>query len=377
MAETADVIVVGAGIAGVGLAAHLADRCRVVLLETEARPGYHASGRSAAIFLKNYGNPAIRALTAASETALVDPDPALTDRPLLSPRGSLMIAAEHELAAFAAHMETATGVEEISPDEAVARFPLLRRETIVRAAYEDDARDMDADRLMQGWVRMIRRRGGRIADATEALRIERTGALWRVAGREVGFEAPVVVNAAGAWADMVAERAGLAPLGLRPLRRSAAIVRVPEGHDPRGWPEVGPASEDWYAKPDAGRLMVSPADEDPVDPHDAWADDMVLAEGLDRFEQAMTMPVTRIEGSWAGLRTFAPDRTPVAGYDPVAEGFFWLAGQGGYGIQTAPALSRLAAALVLGEAPEAALVPLVAALSPARFRAKQTHGADT
>jgi D-arginine dehydrogenase len=179
-----------------------------------------------------------------------------------------------------------------------------------------------------------------------------------------------MVNAAGAWADTVAEMAGVQRLGLTPLRRSAAILPAPEGHDVRGWPAVCSMAETWYAKPEAGKLMVSPADEDPVEPHDAWADDMVLAEGLDRYAQAVTTPVTRVERTWAGLRTFAPDRTPVVGFDPTAEGFFWLAGQGGYGIQTAPALSRLAAALLKGDDGKAVLPgEVVTALAPGRLRA--------
>jgi D-arginine dehydrogenase len=184
------------------------------------------------------------------------------------------------------------------------------------------------------------------------------------------FEAPVIVNAAGAWADTVAQLAGVATLGLTPLRRSAAILPAPEGRDVSSWPAVCSMSETWYAKPEAGKLMVSPADEDPVEPHDAWPDDMVLAEGLDRYERAVTVPVTRVERSWAGLRTFAPDRTPVVGFDPAAEGFFWLAGQGGYGIQTAPALSRLAGALLTGgDGTRVLAADVVSALAPGRLRA--------
>jgi D-arginine dehydrogenase len=179
------------------------------------------------------------------------------------------------------------------------------------------------------------------------------------------FEAPVIVNAAGAWADEVARLAGIRPLGLTPKRRSAAILPPPEGVDVTGWPLVASVSMAWYAKPDAGKFMVSPADEDPVEPHDAWPDDMVLAEGLHRFAQAMDYEITRVERSWAGLRTFAPDGDPVAGFDPEAEGFFWLAGQGGHGVQTSPALAALTADLILGRAPS---LPgdVVAALSPGR-----------
>jgi D-arginine dehydrogenase len=178
--------------------------------------------------------------------------------------------------------------------------------------------------------------------------IRREAGQWQVDTPQGSHAAPILVNAAGAWADEVAVLAGLPRIGLQPCRRSAAIIPAPEGYATQHWPIFGSIAETWYAKPEAGKLMVSPADEDPVDPHDAWPDDMVLAEGLDRFEQAVTHQVRRVEHSWAGLRTFAPDRTPVAGFDPRADGFFWLAGQGGYGVQTAPALSRVAAALIIG-----------------------------
>jgi D-arginine dehydrogenase len=271
-------------------------------------------------------------------------------------------------------MAGAADTAEITPEEAVKLVPLLRRERIVRACYEAGASDIDVDRLLQGYVRLLRRHGGRLATGTRAEEISRRDGVWRLRTAAGEFEAPIVVNAAGAWADRVAVLAGIAPLGLTPLRRSAAILPAPEGHDVTRWPAVCSMSETWYAKPEAGKLMVSPADEDPVEPHDAWPDDMVLAEGLDRYEQAVTLPVTRVERTWAGLRTFAPDRTPVVGFDPASEGFFWLAGQGGYGIQTAPALSRLAAALIAGETGEAVLpLAAVTALAPARLRQRLTE----
>ena len=177
----------------------------------------------------------------------------------------------------------------------------------------------------------------------------------------------MVVNAAGAWGDVVANLAGIAPVGLQPMRRTIAVLPMPDGLDNRRWPVTASVAETWYAKPDGGRLWVSPADEEPMEPHDAYPDDMVLAEGLHRFSEATTFEVTRVERSWAGLRTFAPDRTLVNGWEPNADGFFWLVGQGGYGIQTAPAMSQLAADLVLDHAPVVAQ-DIVQAVSPARFR---------
>ncbi|NRG18179.1 FAD-binding oxidoreductase [Rhizobiales bacterium] len=365
MTERADFLVIGGGIAGIGAAARLAPHASVAVLETEDAIGRHSTGRSAAIYIRNYGNRTLRALNAASEPVLKEPE-GISGQSLLSPRGEMLIATEAELPDLNAYLEGASGLEELSAKEAVALFPILREDLIAAAAIERAAQDIDVDRLLQGFARLLRHSAGRIVTDAPVTAISRVGGLWHLATPKGEFEAPVVVNAAGAWADEVARLAGVATVGLVPMRRSAAILPAPEGHDVSAWPLVASASESWYAKPEAGKLMVSPADEDPVDPHDAWADDMVLAEGLYRFEQAVTMPVTRVERSWAGLRSFVADRTPVAGFAPDAEGFFWLAGQGGYGVQTAPALSQLTADLCLGRAPS--LDPqTVAALDPKRL----------
>jgi D-arginine dehydrogenase len=366
---TADILFIGGGMAGIGAAARVSPDAKVIVLEAEDAPGRHSTGRSAAIFIANYGNAAVRAANAASQGELAEPPDDLAETSLLTPRGELLIATAEEVERFEQHMAGAAATEEISPDEAVRRFPILKRERIVRACYDSTAEDIDVDRLLQGYLRLLRRHGGRLVTEARATQMTRSDGAWRVTSPAGTFEAPIVVNAAGAWADATAELAGLGRLGLTPLRRSAAILPAPEGRDVTRWPAVCSMSETWYAKPEAGKLMVSPADEDPVDPHDAWPDDMVLAEGLDRYEQAVTVPVTRVERSWAGLRTFAPDRTPVVGFDPAAEGFFWLAGQGGYGIQTAPALSRLAAALLTGQDGIAVLPrDVVTALAPGRLR---------
>ncbi len=366
MTRTADVIVVGAGMAGVGAAARLAPSANVVVLEMEERPAYHTTGRSAATFILNYGNTVLRALNRASEAVLRSGGD-LAERGFLSPRGLMYVAAAGHEAHLDHALEGATGMEEISPDEAAALFPLLRRDRVVRAAVERDASDIDVDALLQAFLRTLRAHGGEVVPRAEVTAIRREGGIWRVETAAGPFEAPIVVNAAGAWGDVIAARAGITPVGLQPMRRSIAVVPVPDGLDPRRWPLTASAAEDWYVKPDGGRLWVSPADEDPVEPHDAWPEDMVLAEGIDRFQQMVDMEVTRVERSWAGLRTFAPDRTPVAGAEPGADGFVWLVGQGGYGIQTSPALSRLAADVVLG-LPPALPDATVAALSPSRFR---------
>lgn len=346
-----DVLVIGGGIAGVSVAAECARAgASVTVLESERQIGYHATGRSAAIFIRNYGNATLRALNAVAEPIFEQPGE-ISDAPLLSPRGELMVATEEELPLLDAYLDGAVGVERLTGEEAAETVPILRPERIAGAMIEREARGIDVDRLLQGYARMLRARAGRIVTGAEVRALRREAGQWQVVTTQGTFTAPTVVNAAGAWADEVAALAGLPRLGLQPNRRSAAIIPAPEGHDTEAWPLFGSIAETWYAKPEAGKLMVSPADEDPVEPHDAWPEDMVLAEGLHRFEQAVTYEVTRVEHSWAGLRTFAPDRTPVAGFDPRAQGFFWLAGQGGYGVQTAPALSKFGAALLTGGAP--------------------------
>ncbi|MGE0502936.1 MAG: NAD(P)/FAD-dependent oxidoreductase [Rhizobiaceae bacterium] len=360
-----DVVVVGAGIAGAGVAAGLGGGLRVALLEAEDRPGYHTTGRSAAIFIQNYGNATIRALSRASAPLF---DRAGAETPILSQRGLLYVAGEEGLDAHAGLLADAEGMKPVTAGEALGLVPVLRPDWLAAAAYEPDAQDVDVAALHQAYVKRARSAGAELVTNARLLAARRSGGSWTIETTGGSFEAAVIVNAAGAWADVVAAACGVAPIGIRPLRRSIAVLPAPDGIDPRRWPLVADSAEGWYAKPEAGRLLVSPADEDPVEPHDAFADDMVLAEGLFRFEQAVDWPVTRVERSWAGLRSFAPDRTPIAGFDPAADGFFWLAGQGGYGIQTAPALSRFASAAITRADPPDGLGALAAALSPARFR---------
>lgn len=368
-AVEADVLIIGAGIAGVGLAAALADTHKVVIIERESQAGYHSTGRSAAIFLPNYGNDAIRALNKVSAPLFENREQDLFPTPLLTPRGSLTVASEAGVDACAEFIRNAVGVEAISVDQAVGMVPILDPAQIKAAAFQKDAQDIDVNALHQGWLRKAGRLGVKMFLDSEAVTAEYRSGAWDVETGKARFRAPIVVNASGAWADVIARLFGARPLGLTPLRRSIAVLPAPEGHDPRNWPLVDDVNEDWYLKPDGGRLYVSPCDEVPVEPHDAYVDDMVLAEGLYRFEQAVTISVDRVERSWAGLRTFAPDRTPVAGFDRQAKGFFWLAAQGGYGIQTSPALSKLAATLIRGEQPEPELEAILDRLSPARFDA--------
>lgn len=360
-----DIIVIGGGIAGTSAAARLAAGARVTLLEMEPRIGSHSSGRSAAIFILNYGGAAITDVNAAARGFFDDPSE-ITDLPLLAPRGEMLVARAEDMAEMEDYLRSAREVEELTTDQALALCPILRPEAALRASIERGAQTIDCDLLLNGFAKLFRRLGGHIEPDAPAQTITRKDGMWRVTTPKGEFTAPVLVNAAGAWADPVAVMAGIAPLGLVPHRRNAAILPAPANAAVDSWPMVVNAAERWYIKPEAGKLMFSPCDAIATEPHDAWSDDMELAEGLDRFSQDVTYEVTRVERSWAGLRTFAADNVPVVGFDPQAEGFFWLAGQGGIGIQTAPALAALTAAQILGQQadlPDAT----IKALSPARF----------
>lgn len=351
-----DIVIIGGGIAGVSAAAALAPFAKVTMLEAESALGYHTSGRSAAMYLADFGNEAVRALNHASYDGL---------KHVLSPRGMLLVGRPQDEAGFKAEC-AGFGMTMISVAAAVERLPILHQQHVAFAATRDDVFDLDTDRLLQGYARTARKHGAQIVPDARVTSITKSGHGWAVTTGAGRFQAERLVNAAGAWADGVAQMAGVAPLGIQPYRRSMARLPAPKGHDVRHWPFTIGVGERWYAKPDAGSWLVSPADEDPVEPHDAWPDDMVLAEGLARYEEMVTEPVTRLQSSWAGLRSFAPDHALVVGPDKAEPSFFWLAGQGGYGFQSAPATSALLADLVLGQTPE--LAPeIVAALGPQRF----------
>jgi glycine/D-amino acid oxidase-like deaminating enzyme len=355
----ADFLIIGGGIAGVSAAARLSQMGSVVLLEAEGALAHHASGRSAALYEPRYGAAPVVALSLASEAEF------RSLAGVLSPRGLLMVAKAGARAAFEADLD-AMDFDRIGLEAARAMVPILNPDMVAHAAYAAHAEDVDTDLLLQGFLRQAKGRSARVLTRARVTGIARDGAGWRVESGAGTLTARMLVNAAGAWVDEVARLAGVRPLGFTPLRRSMARIPAPGGLDVNRWPMLFGPGEDWYAKPDAGALIVSPAEEHPMAPHDAWADDMVLAEGLARYEEMVTEPVTRLISSWAGLRTFAPDRVPVIGRDLREPSFFWLAGQGGYGFQTCPAASRLAADLIGGRMPELE-AGVVAALSPARF----------
>lgn len=342
----ADIIVIGAGIAGASAAARLAETHKVLVLEMEDRPGYHSTGRSAATYEPNYGPPSIRALTRAGRSFFETPPAGFASSPLVSPRPTIFVAPDHQQEQAAALLKSGTDLKEISFAEAHRHFPALKEGYARQAVLDSSTSDIDVDLLHQGFLRQIKTQGGEIVCKSEVRTIARKDGAWHVETPQGTFTAPILVNAAGAWGDEIARRAGVPPKGLQPKRRSMAVVPAPEGVNIMDWYFIGDVGETWYAKPSGGRLLVSPAEAEPVEPHDAFADDMTLAEGIARFEEAIDIPVTRLEGSWGGLRSFVPDGNPVCGYDDEAEGFFWLIGQGGYGIQTSPALGDLAAALI-------------------------------
>ncbi|QXT39371.1 NAD(P)/FAD-dependent oxidoreductase [Gymnodinialimonas ceratoperidinii] len=359
---TYDFLIIGGGIAGTSAGARLAALGTTCLLEVEPALAYHTSGRSAALYEANYGHPVTVALNHAS----LD-DHQTLDGGFLSPRGLLMLASEAEAAAFE-HDVTAMDLTEISLAEACALVPILNADHITRAAHHDAAWDIDTDRMVQHFARTIRANGS-VQTGQTVTALTRMDDGWEVTTNSQTLHARHIVNAAGAWADQIASLAGIEPIGLTPYRRSMARMPAPGGHDVSRWPMIFGAGEAWYAKPDAGAWLVSPAEEEAATPHDAYADDMTLAEGIARYQPFVTEEVTRVTSSWAGLRTFAPDRCLVIGPEPSDPTFLWSAGQGGYGFQTAPAASQLLADLVAGTPPALDDV-VVKALSPARFRSK-------
>lgn len=367
----ADFVVIGAGIAGAAAAFELSRQGRGVLLEREDQPGYHSTGRSAAMFTETYGNATIRALTRASRGFLAAPPDGFAATPLLTPRGVVTFAGADRQDAFEAALqelsEHTDAVREIDLDLASALFPPLDRSVARRAHYEPAAMDMDVHAIHQGYLNGFRARGGQLRTA---VRIERIEPGWTVHAGAEKFAAPVLVNAAGAWADEVARLAGVPTIGLVPKRRTVVLFDPPPGAAIADWPMAIDIDETCYVKPDAGRLLLSPADETPTPPTDAQPDEYDIALAIDRLQHFTTLRVARVTHKWAGLRSFVADKTLVAGEAPGASGFFWVAAQGGYGIQTSPAMGRITASLAAGRGIPADIADQgvsAAALDPARL----------
>lgn len=355
-----DFLIIGGGIAGLSAGARLSHLGHVTLLEGESALGYHTSGRSAALYEPTYGLPSTVALNQASGDFFHNgPD-------LLSPRGLMLVGMKGEEAAFKKDAKSMS-MKPLSVEEACDLVPILDSNKIQMAGYHAEAWDIDTDLLMQRFAAEIRANDGQVLVKSQVSKITRTAQGWQVQVGDTVHETRILVNAAGAWVDQVATMAGIPPIGIRPCRRSIARVSAPDGHDVNKWPILFGPGEAWYMKPDAGCLLISPADETLTEPHDAWAEDMTLAEGIAMYEEYVTEPVTRMVANWAGLRSFAPDRNLVIGAAPSDNTFLWMAGQGGYGFQTAPAASQLLADIAGGTASE--IDPeSQAALSPARFK---------
>ena len=351
-----DVIVVGAGIAGASVAGELASGARVLVLEREAQPAYHASGRSAAVYIEPYSTDPIYALTRATLPFLESPTAGFTDQALTHPRGYLLLVRSADASTLDDYLAHWGGrcpeILEIGFADARAMVPVLRDGYAARFAYDPTAVSLDTNEMVQGWLRAVRRGDGACVVGADVTGARRAHGLWHVATSRGEARAPVLVNP------------------LTPHRRSAALIAAPAGEDISSWPAVSPVEKSFYFKPEGAHLMVSPADQTPSEPMDAWADDLDLAIAIERAEAAAVLEVQRFEATWAGLRTFVPDENPVYGWDPVIEGFYWCAGQGGVGFQTAWAAARWCAAeLGVGEAPRA-LADLdfdPASVSPQRF----------
>jgi D-arginine dehydrogenase len=366
-----DVAVAGAGMAGSAAAWELAAHARVALLEREAQPGWHSTGRSAAMLTETYGSAAVRALAGASRPFLEAPPEGFATAPLLSPRGMLHLAAPDQMAALdaAERFAAACGAttRRLEAAEVCDLAPLLDRARVGGGLLEPDAQAIDIAALHQGFLRGLKARGGQLLTNAEITAVEREAGGWRLSTRAGTIRAGVLVNAAGAWADELAGLAALPPVGLVPKRRTAILLDPPEGADPGRWPMVIDVEERFYIKPESGLLLVSPADETPVPPSDAQPEELDVAIAVDRFERVTGRRVARVVRRWAGLRSFVADHDPVAGADPAEPRFVWLAALGGFGIMTAPALGRLAAAAALGHGPpDIGLDP--APLGPARLR---------
>ncbi|WP_152225464.1 FAD-binding oxidoreductase [Pseudomonas sp. SCB32] len=349
-----DYLIIGGGIAGASTGYFLSRHGKVAVLERESHAGYHSTGRSAALYTVAYGTPQVRALTAASRAFLDNPPEGFVEHPILTPRGEMTVDFEGNPEELQRQYESArASVPEmrlLDADEACAIVPVLRREKVHGAMIDPSAADIDTDGLLQGYLRGIRRNGGSVQLDSEALEIRHIDGAWEVRCAQETYRAQVLVNAAGGWCDKVAELAGVTPLGLTPKRRAAFLFSPPEGVDSHAWPVLVSLDESFYFKPDAGMLLGSPANADPVEPHDVQPEELDIALGIYQIEEHTTLNIRRPSHTWAGLRSFFADGDLVSGYDPATPRFYWVAGQGGYGIQTSAAMGEASATLIRGEA---------------------------
>ena len=348
----ADFLVIGAGIAGASVAYWLAPHGKVVVLERESQPGYHSTGRSAALYMASYGNEQVRALTLASRAFFMRPPSGFAEHPLLTPRGAMMVAGPDQMPALESHWSVLsqmdTGALRLTAEQVCELVPVLRPEKIAGGLLEPDAMDMDVNAIHQGFLRGARKHQAQIHCNAEVLGLARPGRDWIVKTSAGVWQSPVVINAAGAWAEQIGALAGAQPVGLTPCRRSAFMFKPDTDCDFSQWPMTYGATEDWYFKPDAGAILGSPANQDPVIPQDVQPEELDIALAISRIEEVTTLSVKRPSHTWAGLRSFVADAGLLGGFDSQAQGFFWVAAQGGYGIQTSPAMGEACAHLVRG-----------------------------
>lgn len=370
----ADVVVIGGGISGASVAYELARATSVVLMEAEPTPGYHSTGRSAALLLENYGNRTVRLLTRASRTFLANPPAEFAAQPLLTPRGAMWIARADQLSQLALleqqGRDLGCRIHRPSATERRALCPIVDPDYLAGALLEPGAMDIDVTGLHQGYLAGFRNRGGRLLTGAPVLALERDRAVWQVRTHSDTIRALHVVNAAGAWCDEIARMAGVPPVGLVAKRRTVITFDPPAGAQAHQWPCVIDAEEQFYFKPESTRILASPGDQTPMAPQDTQPEELDVAVAVDRVERATTLDIRRVTHKWAGLRCFVADNAPVVGAAPGARGFFWLAGQGGFGVMTAPALSRIAAGLLLEGAMPAEITDMglaIEELSPGRL----------
>lgn len=351
--QEADFLIIGAGIAGASVGYWLSPHGRVIVLERESQPGYHSTGRSAALFMESYGTPQVRALTLASRAFFESPPAGFCEHPLISKRGAMMVAGPGQEDLLKEHWDVLRAVtpdaQQLSVAEACAKVPVLRSEKLIGAVYEPGAMDMDVHAIHQGFLRGITRAGGAVVCDAGVTALTRDNGQWRVEAGGRQFAAPVVLNAAGAWADQMGQLAGAVPIGLQPKRRSALIFPPPEGVNTSDWPMAIGVGEDWYFKHDANMLLGSPGNADPVEPQDIQPEELDIATAIYHLEDMTTLSIRRPTRTWAGLRSFVADGDLVGGFDAMQPGFFWVAAQGGYGIQTSPAMGEVCAALARGQ----------------------------
>lgn len=368
----AEIGIVGAGIAGASLAGELSRHRSVILFEREPQPGTHATGRSAAYFAPAYGNDIVRRITAASEPFLRTPPAGFAPVPLLLPRAALFIANAQQKDALNTFMLQTPGCQQLAGAECRELVPSLIPTAVSGGVLDASGGDLDVDALLQAYLRLLRVNGGRLLQNRGIRGLAQQPGGWQLSTADGEYFVQTVVNAAGAWADEVAGLAGLGALGLTPKRRTAALVDPPQDQDIDSWPLTIDIDENFYFKPEAGQLLVSPADETPSPAVDAFAEELDVARAIARVQEVADIPVTRVNHAWAGLRTFAPDNSFVSGFDPRAQGFYWLVGQGGYGVQSCPAMAAIATHNICGETES--LDPVLAAELAARIRPDRLLG---